>query len=310
MARVLSTAFVLALLAATVAAFALTEGAKLEHSPIYGTRVDQIFSPASVVPAKRVAHIRFRVRPSEHVDVWVENGEGDKVATLLSDRAVRPHTTLNLVWDGIQTDGLVSPDGDYQPVVKLLRSHRTIGLPNEIKLDTKPPVITVKHPQYPILSPDGDGHGDAFVVRYHINEPAHAILLVRGTQVLFTRTSKQVGELVWRGRLKDGSRAPVGRYLLSIAAQDRAGNRSKGKPFAIAQIRYVTLARDRVVVPPGGRFAIRVSTDAPTVRWQLHLRSGVMPRGTLHFRAPKSPGVYQLYVFVGNHADRASVVVG
>jgi hypothetical protein len=309
-ARVLSTAFVLALLAATVVAFALTEGAKLEHSPIYGTRVDSLFSPAGVDPRKRVAHIRVRVRPSERVDVWIDDHNGDKVATLLSNRAVRAHQTLNLVWNGIQPDGVVAPDGDYQPVVKLLHSHRTISLPNTIVLDTKPPVITVKHPQYPILSPDGDGHGDAFVFRYHINEPAHAILLVRGTQVLYTKTSKENGELVWRGRLKDGSRAPVGRYLLSIAAQDRASNRSKGTPFAIAQIRYVTLARDRVVVPPGGRFAIRVSTDAPTVRWRLHGRSGVLPRGTLHLRAPKSPGVYQLYVFVGDHADRAAVVVG
>jgi hypothetical protein len=44
-ARVLSTAIVLALLAATAVAFAITEGAKLEHSPILRTRVSPIFSP-------------------------------------------------------------------------------------------------------------------------------------------------------------------------------------------------------------------------------------------------------------------------
>jgi hypothetical protein len=306
-ARVLSTAIVLALLAATAGAFALTEGAKLEHSPLYGTRVDPIFSPAG--QTKKVAHISFRVRPREHVEVWIEDAKGRKAATILPGRTVPAHTRLNLVWTGLTDSGILLSDGAYMPVVKLLRSHRTIVLPNPIVLDTTPPKVTVKHPQYPILSPDGDGHADAFAVHYSIDEPAHAILLVRGTQVLFTHTSKQTGELVWRGRLKDGSRARPGRYLLSIAARDVAGNVSKGIPFAIAQVRYITLARTRVVVRPGARFALRVSTDAPSVRWKLHGRSGVEPRGTLHFRAPKSVGVFQLYVTAGTHAARCVVVV-
>lgn len=45
MPRLIATALVLALLAATVAAFAITERLKLERSPIYGTKVDKIFSP-------------------------------------------------------------------------------------------------------------------------------------------------------------------------------------------------------------------------------------------------------------------------
>jgi hypothetical protein len=306
-ARVLSTAFVLALLAATAAAFALTERAKLERSPIYGTDVDPIFSPAGKL--KPVAHIAFRVRSHERVDVWIADGHGHRVATLLSNRTVKPGTRLNLVWNGVTASGLLVPDGTYMPVVKLLRSHRTITLPSEIALDTTPPKITVKKPQYPIISPDGDGHHDSFTFRYTLSEPAHAILLVRGVQLLLTRTSKETGELTWNGRLPGGARARPGRYVLSVAARDTAGNRANGYPFAIAQVRYLTLARKRVVVPPGGRFALRVSTDAPTVRWQLNGRHGVLPRGTLHLRAPKSSGVFNLYVFAGTHVARTTVVV-
>jgi hypothetical protein len=232
------------------------------------------------------------------------------VGVLLSNRTVKPGTRLDLVWNGLTAAGLLVPDGTYRPVVKLLRSHRTITLPSPIRLDTVPPKITVRHPQYPIISPDGDGHHDAFTFHYTIDEPAHAILLVRGDQVLFTRTSKQAGELTWNGRVEGGKRAPPGRYVLSISAQDTAGNRAKAYPFAIAQIRYLILARSRVVVRPGGRFALRVSTDAPRVRWQLHGRHGVLPRGTLHLRAPKSKGVFNLYVFAGTHAARTTVVVG
>ena len=93
------------------------------------------------------------------------------------------------------------------------------------------------------------------------------------------------------------------------AAQDAAGNVSKPLPFAIAQVRYVVLARSRVVVRPGGKFALRVSTDAPTVQWRLNGGSGVKRRGTLHFRAPRKRGVYHLYVTVANHSAKCAVVV-
>lgn len=307
----LPTAFVLLLLAATAAAFSLTERAKLELSPIYGTQPNQVFSPESKVPRTRLARIHFRVRKAERIDVWIQDSKGRTVENLVVDRAVRPRQEVQLVWDAFTSAGTLVPDGTYRPVVKLTRSHRTIVLPSDIVLDTRPPRITVSPPtKYPIVSPDGDGHADVFRVPYRIDEPAHAILFLRGKQVVFTLGQKETGTLTWNGKKPGTSRPlPPGRYVLGVAAQDRAGNRSAGKPFAIAQIRYVTLARKRVVVRPGGRFALRVSTDAPRVEWQLHGRSGTLPRGTLRLRAPKRPGVYHLYVTVATHTAACVVVV-
>src|SRR5262249_52794715 len=194
------------------------------------------------------------------------------------------------------------------------RSHRTIVLPNPIRLDTVPPVVTVRHPQYPIVSPDGDGHADDFRIQYRLSEPAQVILAVRGRRVLLTRSQKTTGTIVWNGKVRNSQgervRARPGRYLLAISARDRAGNVSRGRPFAIAQVRYVALGRKRVVVRPGGRFALRVSTDAPSVRWRLHGRSGIQRAGTLKFRAPKRAGVYRLYVTAAGHSAVATVVVG
>jgi hypothetical protein len=308
-ARALSSALVLALLAATAVAFAITESAKLERSPIYGTKVPTPeFSPdGSTVP---VAQLSFRLRQRERVEVWIEKADGTRVRTLLEPRSFKAGAQLSLVWDGLNDAGLIEPDGVYKPVVKLERSHRTIVLPNPIRLDTVPPRITVKHPLYPILSPDGDHHGDTFRVRYTVNEPAHGILYVDGVRVAFTLAQKPTGELVWNGTLHGKPVRPrLGGYVLTIAAQDRAGNVSKPYPFAIAHVRYVVLARPRIVVKPNQRFAVRVSTDAPTVRWRLQGRSGVERRGTLHFRAPRKKGTYNLYVFVRNHAARTTVVV-
>ena len=162
MARVLSTVVVLALLAATAVAFAITEGAKLDKSPIAATRVDPLFSPEGT--DKRVAHIRFRLRTRERISVWIRDSDGDNVRTLLTNRSAPRGARFNLVWDGFSPSGIVQPDGTYEPVVKLGRSHRTIVLPSPIVLDTKPPTVTVKHPQYPLLSPDGDGRRDSFRV--------------------------------------------------------------------------------------------------------------------------------------------------
>lgn len=311
MSRALPTAFVLVLLAATAAAFSLTERAKLELSPIYGTQPDQVFSPESKVARTRLARIHFRVRKAERIDVWIEDSHGDRVADLLVDRAVHPRQELRLVWDAFTETGTLVPDGTYLPVVKLTRSHRTIVLPSEIVLDTKPPEITVSpRTKYPIVSPDGDGHGDTFRVRYRVNEPAQALLLLRGKQVVITHSRRETGELTWNGKRPGTSRGlSPGRYVIGVAARDRAGNQSQGKPFAIAQVRYVALGRDRVVVRPGRPFAIRVSTDAPRVQWQLHGRSGTLPRGTLHLRAPRQPGVYHLYVTVATHTAACVVVV-
>jgi hypothetical protein len=312
-ARVLSTAVVLALLAATAVAFAITEGAKLDKSPIAATFVDRVFSPDGT--KQPVAHVRFRLRTRERLTVWIQDKHGDRVATLLPDRTLARGTVVRLAWSGLTPSGLVEPDGTYMPVVKLERSHRTIVLPSKIQLDTKPPTITVtsKHPQYPLLSPDGDGHRDSFAIRYRINEPANAILAVRGRRVLFLRGQKTTGELIWRGQVRNSQhrlvRATPGRYLLTISARDTAGNVSKGIPIDIAQVRYLALGRTRVVVRPGGRFALRVSTDAPTVSWRLHGRSGVQRAGTLHLRAPKSAGVYRLYVTAAKHAAKCTVVV-
>jgi hypothetical protein len=273
-----------------------------------GTNVTPLFSPSGVGP--KTADVIFRLRTKERIEAWVQDSKGNRVRLLQAPRTFKRGTQLDLVWDGFTDSGIVVPDGVYMPVVKLLRSHRTIVLPSEIRLDTKPPVIAVRHPQYPIISPDGDGRHDTFTVPYRSTEHGNAILFVRGTQVEFTKCCKQVGELHWNGRLGIPPR-PVrpGRYLLTVAARDEAGNESKPYPFAIAQVRYITLARDRVVVRPGGKFFLRVSADTPTVHWTLHGRSGTQRTGTLRFTAPKSAGVYRLYVTAGTHAAKCTVVV-
>jgi len=303
--RLLATVLVLGLLAATAVAFAVTEGLKLERTPIFGTRVDKIFSPACNCD-KQEAAIDFKLRKREHLTVWVER-DGDRVATIVPGKNY-PVGPVSLAFDGFTKTGRLLPDGTYVPVVHLGRSHRTIRLPNEIVLDTVAPVVTIKHPLHAIISPDRDGRRDRFTVPYKLNERAHGILYVNDRRVQFTRSQKKTGELVWNGRI-DGHAVRPRNYLLSAAAEDTAGNVSTPFPFAVVQVRYVALGRKRILAKPGTRFAIRVSTDAPSVRWRLAGGSGIARRGTIRLRAPHKPGVYTLYVTANGHSAKASVVV-
>lgn len=314
MARVLSIATVLGLLLASALAFAITERAKVTLSPIRSTEVPRpVFSPDAADPSQRSAIVSFRLRTAQRITVWMEDAHGNRVATLLPSRSEKRNAKLVLQWDGIGSSGESEPDGVYKPVVKLEGSHLTTVLPNPIRIDTKPPRIAVKKPQQAVISPDGDGHRDFFRTAYHVSERAHGVLYVRVagklTQVEYTRSQKLTGDLQWNGKVDKKAVRP-GSYLLSAAAKDTAGNVSKPYPFAVVNVRYVSLGRPRVVVKPGNRFAIRVSADAPTVQWKLHGRTGTAKPGTLHFKAPRSKGVFFLYVFVGSHAARCAVVVG
>jgi hypothetical protein len=306
LARIVSTAFLIALLAVTAGAFALTEGAKLERSPIYATQVDKVFSPACNCPTD-VARIDFRLRKRERLSVWVER-DGERMATLVPGRRY-DRGPVALVFDGVTEDGTTLPDGLYRPVIHLAGEHRTIRLPNLIRLDTKPPVVHVRHRIYTYISPDGDGRNDSFRVRYRLSELGRGILIVDGRQVVRTRLHGDGGTLVWNGKI-DGRTARVGPHVLRIGAEDRAGNRAKPFPFAVVRIRYVALGRDRVLVRPGWRFAILVLSDARRVSWRFARAGGTARPGTLRFRAPRKAGVYRLYVTANGHSAKAVVVAG
>jgi hypothetical protein len=302
---VLATACLVALLGATAAAFAMTNGAKLEPSPILLTTPPVVFSPACNCDTA-LTSIDFRLRRSERLTVWVTH-DGTRVRTLVTARTF-PRGLVQIPFDGISEEGITLPAGTYRAVVRLGQAHRTIALPYPISLDLSPPAVQAPHRVYRHISPDGDGRKDFFAVPYRLSEPGHAILVVDGRQAVVTPSAARRGVLRWDGRV-DGRVVAPGNHVLRISASDLSGNRAKPFPFAVVQVRYVTLGRDRVLASPGGRFAILARSDAAQVTWRFKGRSGVAQPGTLRFKAPRKPGVYRLYVSSGGHSDRALVVV-
>lgn len=305
MPRLLSTLLVVALLGGTAAAFAVTQGLKIEKSPILAPRIDKVFSPVCDCDS-RVATIQFRLRKPDRVRVEIVDADGNVVRVLVPG-VRRRSGRVTYTWNGRDDQGEFVSQGVYEPRVHLTDQHRTIDLPNEMRVDTTAPRISLVSVAPREVSPDGDGRGDRVVVAYKTNEPAHGVLLVDGTRVVYTRRQLQRSSLDWNGRFNGKPLAP-GVHRLQLAAEDRAGNLSApGTPFDVI-VRYVSLARERILAKTGTRFGVRVSADA-RVSWKLGARSGGAAPGLMILRAPGRPGRYTLTVRVGSHAARAAVIV-
>jgi len=305
-ARLPQTLIVLALLAATAAAFAVTERLKLERSPITGTRVDRVFSPVCEC-ARDVAVISFVLRRPGSVTVELLESGGERVRTLVRDRD-EERGRVAYTWDGRDDFERLVEDGVYRPRVLLEEHGRTIVLPNPIRVDTKAPRIRLLRVFPRVFSPDGDGRRDRIVARYEIDEAARAMMLVDGRRRVLSKFRETSGQLVWFGRV-NGRTVRPGRYEIRLRAFDRAGNRDSSRRTVPVVVRFVRLARERIEVVAGRRFSVRVSTDARMYRWIFAGDKGTGRRRTLVLRAPETPGEYRVIVTVRGRADSAEVVV-
>jgi flagellar hook capping protein FlgD len=297
LARIVPTVLVVCLLGGTAAAFAVTQGLKLDKSPIYGTDIGRLVSPSAGTEAKIV----FRLRESDSVTVSVVNGDGEVVRTLLPRQRVPPRK-FTLSWDGRDEDGRALPEGAYQPRIRLADERNTTTLPNKIELDTTPPLFEFGDVKPRVISPDGDGRAERVSVRYSSGERVHALLFVDGRRRILTR-ARDSGVIRWGAPLRPG------RYRLQVAAQDRAGNISPRAALGTVRIRYIELARNVVRARAGFRFGVGVSTDARNYRYRFAGRRGVGGGGLLPLRAPEEAGRYTLYVQANRHADSALVLV-
>jgi hypothetical protein len=304
-ARIASTVLVVALLAATAAAFALTQGLKNQPAGISGTKVSRVFSPVCGCKTQ-TASIAFRLRATDRLDVSVVDGSERVVRTIERDREYAKGP-VEIEWDGRDDAGAVLPEGEYKPRIRLRNDRTTYTLPNPIRIDvTAPRLELVAVPS--VFSPDGDRRNDRATFRYRLDERGRGMLFVNGKRRGLTRFPRTEDSIVWPGKV-DGKGLPQGTYSARLAAFDPAGNVTKRtRPIPVV-IRYAALGRKRILVAAGSAFTVRVSADARLVRWSLGGRSGLARPGILRLRAPLQPGRFTLTVSANGHATRAAVFV-
>jgi hypothetical protein len=177
-----------------------------------------------------------------------------------------------------------------------------IEFSKEITVDTTPPRVRVLNVSRRMVSPDGDGRGDAIRILYRVSEPSNALLLVNGRRVWKTALRNE-GAIPWRP-------PPLrpGLERLQVAAVDGAGNRASGRPFYV-RVRYLEVTPSRLRVRPLRLATVRISTDYPRYTWRLGRRRASARAHTLRVRAPATPGRYALVIRAGGRRDTASVLV-
>jgi len=279
--RLFSTALLFALLGATGVAFVVTEGLKLEPSPI--TKVfftKHPFSPTCECSSDS-ATIAFRLRKGQRLTLSIVDKNGHLVRTLIGP-ARQEKGELTAIWDGRDESGAVVSDGVY--TVRVHLPHRTIRMPNRIRVDTTPPVVKLRAVGPRVIDP-----GTRLKVRYLLNEPARVYVFLNGRRVVRGRSTRLRWKVEWQVRGRPG------RYRVTVAARDTAGNLSDATRAVtlIIPLRPIT---NRVRVAPGSRFVVRLESDGRAYHWRLAKRGGFASGRRLVLRAPPKPGRYTLVI--------------
>jgi flagellar hook assembly protein FlgD len=308
--RVLTTATLVGLLVATAAAFAITERLKLVKSPIYGTRISTVFSPVCGC-ARGKAVISIKLRHGDRITVSILDRNLEPLRTLASGQRV-PRGKSVFRWEGLTDFGDRAPEGTYRVQVHLEGQHRTILLPNLIRLDTTPPAIEDATHNREQFSPDGDTRSDSVSIHYVVSEPVrYVVAYVKGHRIVRTKSHKASGAFAWYGTI-DGAVLPPGTYTIEVGAIDLAGNATpiKARARVRVELRYITLASHRIIgVRRDKTFAIGVSTDALSYTWKLGARRGTASGPLLKLVAPQQAGRYTLTVTEHGHSSAAAVLV-
>jgi hypothetical protein len=209
----------LALLAGTTTAFALTEALKLDRTPITRPKFDVLFSPVCVC-RKDTARLPVTFRKADTIDAVIVSDGGDSVRTLAQGRRL-PRGHFVFLWDGRDDAGGVVPDGSYRLRLSFAGDGRTIDLPNEIQVDTTPPTLELLSLEVP-----EPGSTDPLTASARSNERARLLLYVDDELAARGRfEGPGVIRLVW-ARAAEDPRLSSGRHALTLVAKDRAGNGS------------------------------------------------------------------------------------
>ena len=218
--RLAPIVLVVSLLAASAAAFAYAQRAKLEESPIQNIRFDRrLLSPTA---GAREVPIRFRLLNKDHVTVDIVDSNGVVVREQLLSGRYEPKSVL-FSWDGRDGRGRVVADGLYRLRIALEDAGRTLEVPDEIRVDGTAPTIENVEIRPRVISPDGDRRTRPGVGLLSVQRAAYAVLYVDwkrrpGSSFL----KRPAGVLQWYGR---------GLALWDAPARTgRAG--SSGKPVA------------------------------------------------------------------------------
>jgi hypothetical protein len=234
----LSTGAFAVLVAATIAAFFVTQHLKVTTPLLQGfpKPVPNVIDPLHAVQCGTAnsgsTTISFYLQHrSDNAIVSVVSAQtGAVVDTVANGRHMRKDVRFPdgvFHWDGRESSGQVVPEGSYYFRVTLIHQDRTIDLntvPVKVKTVPPHPLVTSVSPAL-IPSPAGD---DDVTIRYSGNEHRGGTILIYRTdlpgapRLVKTFLTPWKGQTaVWDGTI-DQRLAPAGTYLIGLSVTDAA----------------------------------------------------------------------------------------
>jgi FlgD Ig-like domain len=316
------------LVAATGAAFFVTQRLKTEDPVVKRLALQRFFSPNGDGRKER-AGISFQLPEGDRVTVDIVNRGDDRIRRLWDGRRLRAGRH-GLNWDGRTDRGRVPRDGTYYVRVSLREQGRAVTGPRGIVLTTKAP-----RPRIASVGPGLVAAGRATPVTVRFIGPA----VVRPVFRVW-RTDNGVREVArftiprgqhvgtWDGRVR-GRPAPEGSYAFSVTVQNRALIEGTG-PGRLPPTRDsarpgtgVRVAGPEAVLPVepvvAGRVArIPVSGASGSLPWRLSrvgsdrvLRRGRARAPTVALRIPRGlpSGEYVVRIAAGSRPLRVPLTV-
>ncbi len=225
----LAAAVFLLLVVATIGAFFAAQRLKHQDPLLRYRASDRAFSPNDD-GIKDTARIRFRLPEADDVTVTILDPDGGAVARIATNKPLGKGAQV-FRWDGRTDDGLLAPEDDYRVRVGLRNEGRTNTLPHSIKLDLQAPqpqIQAVDAPSHRPIAIDGLGRRSAVAkVKPPARKPVFSVWrtdMSKPREVVDRLPSTGRRSAEWDGRI-NGSLAPPGTYMITVEAQDRAGNR-------------------------------------------------------------------------------------
>ena len=330
MARPLVRAVFALLVVATIAAFFVTQQLKSEDALVlrFAAKPKQ-FSPNDDGARDR-SEIGFDLSRPATVSFYVMDGEGTEIRRVVDDRALAGDTKHRFTWDGRDDDGMPVPDGLYRMRVVQRSEGRVINSSKRIRVDRKPPEVTLLETAPGVIAPREPGQRIEVVVRYRGPSNSAPEFRVFRTDVAgeplvvrrFRGNDDRRG--IWHGEVASGPEqtepAPDGDYAFTVTVRDKAGNPTVA-PAEIptvdtaragtgVSVRSFTLSGPLEVVPAGSPATLEVgpidrSFDFVMSRYgdPEPIRSGGRIAGEFRVHVPSDTrtGVYLVRVRAGSH---------
>ena len=248
----------------------------------------------------------------------------------MDDRALAGDTKHRFGWDGRDDDGVAAPDGLYRMRVVQRSEGRVINSSKRIRVDRRPPRVTLLEAAPGVITPRQPGERINVVVRYRgpsNSAPEFRVFRTdEGNEPRVVRRFRGNDDRrgVWHGEVAAGPEqtepAPEGDYAFTVTVRDKAGNPvvapeeiprpATARAGTGVSVRSFTLSGPLEVVPAGSAATLEVGPIDRSLDFVMSrygdpepIRSGGRIAGEFRVHVPSDArtGLYLVRVRAGRH---------